>query len=656
MGSLWKLPIVSLLFAVAIGVAPLVLEEGPQDENQFEAARDEARRYLVRNPNLEVDALGELMLDAAWIEDMREAAAREQEAEGAIRLPTRMLARSQARLDDLIATAYAARMRADPAWRLGVLDAQAPPRNYLAHAFIHEAMAGLVLGVLVCLFVAAPLERTWGSLVFAAFALPAIPFAAYAYRLLDAVSGVPWSGSSGLAAAIVGAYFIRGLGGHFTLPGWVLLPAWLAAETFVVRNFWIDDLGSVPWATLCASVGFGAAAAGALRLMNVESKLDAIAERSTSSGPNPIVSRAARLRSDGDPYQAFDLMQAAWRDDPKDLDVVEAFFAIAVEVGQPEAAAEAILPQLRGALRKGDVDRALEYWLPLASRQSVVALDATPAVRLGEALLDKGQPAEALFTLRLAIDSGVSPAHAARIAKLAHERDSDLARRAAAIAMSDPSLDPRLREELDAIAAEAGAPAAELEATLLAAPTLSRSQLDRRVSAEHQPVETTAFPLEADADIESTRAGADAHEASLAAQSLDRGALSEASLSAEVGDAAGAGASEPSRTSDVLSHWNERDAAAAASDDGLSGIDVSDLELPGELDLTLGVGSDVFEGGLGVEDETDSDLTPLMDASDEATDSARDRFGRSDGCARRSADRGRGDARATDGCGDDRDR
>lgn len=378
----WRknLPIVSVLFAVAIAVVPYRIAslDGGEGGSVFETSRERARTFIVRNPQLDVDTLGELVLDPTWLSEMR-AAAGKAESAPRVELPERMLARSQARLDALISAAYEERIKSDPAWRLGVLDARSPTRNYFAHAFVHDNLAGLVLSALVLLLVGAALELTWGSMIFAAFTMAAIPMTAYGYRLLDASSGVPWSGGAGLAGALLGAYFIRGLGGHFWVPGWILLPAWLGVEAFVVRGFWIDDIGSVPWATFCAAVGMGALVAGALRLANIETKVESRASKRASRGPNPVVSRAARLRSDGDPYQAFDLIQAAWRDDPTSEEIAESFFAIAVEVGQPEAAAPAIVPSLRSALRKGDVARALEYWLPLATRGAEVEIEATVA-------------------------------------------------------------------------------------------------------------------------------------------------------------------------------------------------------------------------------------------------------------------------------------
>jgi membrane associated rhomboid family serine protease len=359
-----------------------------------------------------------------------------------------MIARSQSQLDGLLSQAYEARRLADPSWRLGVLDGETPTRNYWAHAFIHDQTAGLLLILAVLLIVAAPLERSWGSLLFAAFVLLSIPVSAQGYRLLDASSGVPWCGTSGLAAALVGAYFIRGLGGRFIVPSVVVLPVWLAIEAFVVRGFWLDDLASVPWATLCGAVGFGAAVAALLRLLNVETKLDARAERRRPAGPNPILVRAARLRSDGDPNQAFELIQAAWRENRQDEEIADVFFSIAAELGQPEAAAEAILPVLRSALKKGQVDRALGYWLPLATRRCGVRLEPTAAVRLGEALLDAGHPDEAVFSLRSALDAGASTAHAIRILNVARDLDPGLTRRAASIALADPGLEAPMRAKL----------------------------------------------------------------------------------------------------------------------------------------------------------------------------------------------------------------
>jgi hypothetical protein len=481
------------------------------------------------------------------------------------------------------------------------------------------------------LIVGIALELTWGSLIFSAFVVAVIPMTAQSYRLFDASSGIPWSGGAGLAGALLGAYFIRGLGGHFIIPGWILLPAWLGVESIVVRGFWIDDLGGVPWATICAAVGIGSLVAGALRLANVELKVESRAARRASRGPNPVVVRAARLRSDGDPYQAFDLIQAAWRDDPRSEAVIEAFFSIAVEVGQPEAAAEAIVPSLRNALRKGDVERAIEYWLPIAAKECDVSLEPTAAVRLGEVLLDAGHPKESLFTLRGALDVGVSAAQATRIVKVARDLDDGLARRAAAIALNDAGLDPAIRAELESIAV---IPSDDVppEAHQVAdeAPEMeSQSQLDRRVMAEHQAIETTAFPVDADSNIE-----IDPNESTLNTQAVDAGAFSEENLSAEAPVDEEPVSSNPAigsdgNSEDVLSHWNDRDLLESNGGLDLSGDLDEDLADETMLDVsTLERRSDGFDFGSSMADpilddqfeaETDSDLTPMIDATDEMT-------------------------------------
>lgn len=645
-----KLPIVSLLVAAAIVAVPFILASESRYSERlsgtlYESAREEARTFLVRNPKLEVDAAGALILGPEWLAQLRADVATSEANSGTIvELPTRMLARSQARLDRFVANAYALRKQSDLAWQYGVLDARTPAPNYFIHAFVSENKAAVALSIAVVLLAGIALEMAWGSLIFAAFTMAVIPLTAEGYRFLDATGGIPWSGAAGLAGAFMGAYFIRGLGGHFTIPGWILLPAWIGIEAFVVRGFWIDDLGSVPWATFCASVGLGALVAGALRMANVESK---IVSRSADLGPNPIVARAARLRSDGDPYQAFDLIQAAWRDDPSSEEIAEAFFSIAVEVGQPEAAAVAIVPNLERALRKGEIARAVDYWFPLATNEAEVELDPTAAVKLGEALLDAGHPKEALFTLRGALDLGISAIHAARIVKVARDLDEALARRAATIALGDASLDAKLRAELEPIVAGLSepspiltAPAAE-ETEPESGASASRSQLDRRVEAEHQAIDTTAFPIEADLDVdrsaEGGAVGSDPNEARLAEQSLDSGALSMESLSADPPEIDGSLEGEKpaadfavENSGDVLSHWNDRNSlssTAVMSGNPTSGGDSADDALLessefechdddfdfGSSDTDTDFFSDPLAG------DSDTDFTPLMDAELDAT-------------------------------------
>ncbi len=626
MGWLGKLPVVSVLLAAAmIAVPHLVGEEGGRGGVRFESAREEARAYLIRHPRLQVDALGKRILDPIWLEEARAAAAFAQ-GSGSVELPARMLARTQTRLDALLDRAYEARLEADPAWRYGVLDSRTPSENYFAHAFLHETLAGLLLCVAVLLLAAAPLERTWGFGIFSLFALAAIPLTAQAHRLLDAGSGVPWSGSAGLVGALLGAYFIRGLGGHFVVPGWLLLPVWLVVEVFVVRETALDALGGLPWASFCASVGFGAGVAGALRLLGVEGKLDAVTARSAGRGPNPVIARAARLRTDGDPYQALDLIQAAWREDPSDDEVAESYFSIAVEVGQPQIAAEAILPSLRRVLRAGDMQSALEYWLPIASAGTDIRLEATAAVRLGEALLDAGHPEQALFSLRSALEVGVSPALAVRTVNIARDLDEGLTRQAATIALTDLTLDPKLRAELEQIAAAPPDPTLVDASSSEAAggePGASSSPLDRRIHAEHHAVESTAFPIDADSDAsrqgEAAAVHADPNEAQLAQQSLDPHALSAESFSS--GDPTAAGGDDRAHA-DTLSHWSDPPSLDDLENELSSPfVDADDLIEPEELDAlaetrTLAESEDLVDPA---EAETDSDMTPLLEASDELT-------------------------------------
>ncbi|MBW2423079.1 MAG: rhomboid family intramembrane serine protease [Deltaproteobacteria bacterium] len=607
MGWLRKLPIVSLLIAGAMGIVPSgLLGELDSSASRFETAREEARLYFERNPRLVVDPVGEIVLGREWLAS--EGALREKAVRpAAVELPRRMLARSQTRLDQLIETAYQERLASEPAWRFGVLDARTPEKNYFVHAFVHEAAAGVLLIVAVLLLVGAPLERAWGSLVFGLFALSAIPITAYADRLLAGSSGVPWSGSAGLAGALIGAYFIRGLGGHFRLPGWLLLPAWLGLEAIVVRGFSFDSFGGVPWASFMAAIAFGALVAGTLRLLGVESKLDTAAQGRREQAPHPVVVRAARLRSDGDPSQAFELIGAAWREDPTNAEVAESFFSIAVEVGQPEAAAEAIVPSLHAALKSGDVARALEYWLPLARCECDVRLEATAAVRLGEALLDGGHPEEAIFSLRGALDAGVSTAHATRIVSIARDLDEALARRAAHLALSDPTLEPRIRADLEPIATpSARGPDAASGA--------SDAGTDGPGADEMVDVPDRDGPA---GDPEAV--AGDPNEAALIEQALDPSALSAETLG---GDSEPEVAAEADGASgDVLSHWNDPSLLEAPGVD-LS-ADLSETPLLSAEDLdALGDELDLDATGDGLqldprEAETDSDMTPLLGASDE---------------------------------------
>lgn len=577
MSAFQKWPIISVLIAAAFIGAPILLGADNQfSSDRFEMARKEARNYWVAHPKLEVDAMGELILEPVWLEEAR-AAASASSSDFDIETPPRMMARAQAKLDGLVETAYSERMSADPAWRFGVLDSRTPRANDFLHAFVHESGAGILLCVVVLLFAGAPLERSWGKTVYLGFVIAAPPLTAHAFRLLDAEAGVPWSGAAGLSGAILGAYFIRSLGGHFVLPGWLLLPGWLALEAFVVRTSWIADLDSIPWATLFASVAFGALASATFRLLGVESKLDRMRAKQAGHAPNPIVMRAARLRSDGNPYQAFDLLQAAWRDNPLEPDVAEAFFASAVEVERPNAAAEAILPSLHDALRESDFDRALEYWLPLAKDETHVRLDSSTALRLAEAMMDSGHQAEAMVTLRGAVDAGVSPAHALRIVSMVEGDEPGLARKAAIVALTDAHLGDDRRATLERLVESVEA---EEE---------SDGGLWGPADADSLAGVQTSTPDPASFD--------DDPEAQLAAQALDVGAL----------DLEGGEEDESLEALLSVEDFDLGDDLGDLDDPLLADLDETSSDL---FDVDNFRDSPAFDPG-----ETDSDLTPLMEAS-----------------------------------------
>jgi membrane associated rhomboid family serine protease len=494
---LQPLPFVSLgLLAAIAGAALIVATDDGAEERivAFEQAREEARVHVSRHPFLVVDAIGAQILDRGWFDEMR--AGVEKVDRRLFNLPPRLEAESQAYLDERIEEARSARIAADPVWRLGVLDARTPTQNYLAHAFVHETLLALLLSGLVLLMAGAPLERSWGSPIYAAFVLAAVPMTALFHRFFDGTSGAPWSGGAGLSAAMLGAYFIRGLSGRFMIPGWVLLPVWLGVEAIVVRGASLTNLSAMPWPTVSAAVGLGVAAAGLLQLLGIEAKPVVSRARTALS---PVVARAIRLRSEGDPYQAFDLIQAAWRDDPDDGELRRAFCDLAIEVDQPEVAADALAALIQERLHSGDLHRAVAYWSPIAAREQGLALRSSAYLQLAEGLIEAGQIEQAVFTLWQAVEAGPSVNLALRIVDLARDFDPHLTQSAVQAALAYRSIDPGIRANLEQIFEKA---ARSISMPLSEASEPSRTGDRLRDEAEHQPVETTAFPLDLDRDLE----------------------------------------------------------------------------------------------------------------------------------------------------------
>lgn len=432
-----------------------------------------ALAYLNENPFVEVGERFRGVIPLDYAQGLRETFFQERRERGLALMSDHLMRRGQREFNELLEAALAT-LEILPAWRFGVRGSDAPGVSWLVHPVVHETQFALILSVVLLLCLGIALEDGWGSILFGCFASVAVVmtgFVSVSVHYYDA-TGMPWFGSSGLIAALAGAYFVRSLRGSprafgaIPMPSWLLLPSWLAAEYIVVRGVSSPD-EFVNAAAIVHGAGFGlGVAAGALMLLlRVETKMIDRVQETPELVSNPILERAMRAREAGRAEEAFVLLRNEFRRAPENLDVALALWDVAIQVGKASRGVEAILSVIEKDLQTGHARQAVAKWFAMTDEVAIPTARPQLLVRIGEALLDEGHPDAAIAALTRSVDQGKSltSALAQRVVRIARDLDPELTRRAAEIALQDGQLGLVEREELSRLQGAVVSPPPEPE-------------------------------------------------------------------------------------------------------------------------------------------------------------------------------------------------
>ncbi len=460
-GSARRFPWLS--YALAIGC--LVAFSQLHGNTTFaDRARADTVDYLHENPFVEVDPRYESVIPVEYAEALRRDFFEERRSEGLAPMSEFLMKRGQREFDDLLAYALS-KVRMLPEWRYGIRGLDAPAGNWLAHVGIHETQFAMLLGIVMVLCLGIALEDGWGPAIFGPVVLAGAVVTAGASTQVgyfDAV-GMPWFGASGVVATLLGAHFIRSLkaaprlAGIVPMPGWLLIPVWLAAEYLGVRGVSsMDEFVSAPLLAQAAGFGVGAVVAGTLAFTRFETKMIDREQEAEELVSNPTLERAMTAKSAGRVEQAFEMLRAEYRRDPKNRDVALALWDVSIVVGKASRVVESILSVIEVDLQAGQVTQAVANWFAMTDEVENVSARPQLLVRVGEALLDEGHPEAAIAVLSSAVEGSkpVTTALARRIVRVARDLDPDLTRRAAEIALCDGQLGNAEREELTRLSSE----------------------------------------------------------------------------------------------------------------------------------------------------------------------------------------------------------
>jgi len=425
--------------------------------------------YFERNPGVQLGPRLAAIVGRARAAETREIYLEERRRMGLPLVPGRIQRLTQQRFEPIEREAIA-RLDDLPAARHALRPAGSEAPSYLVHVFQHEGPVALVVSLLLLLSAGVALERAWGSALYGSFCLGATLLGGVAYLVIDGDVGMPWAGGGGLLAAMLGAYLVRTPRG-IALPGFVLLPVWLAVDALLVRGVSPSDpgaLAALPLATYALLAALGALFAFTLNYFGVESRGGPREPARAAAGPDPALAEAFAARDQGRSEEACDLLASAYERAPGQTDVALAYWEMARGAGRAEQAATALVSVIRTLLRGSDDARAVELWRELTRCVEDVRAEPVLRVRVGERLLDEGHPEEALAVLRHVVDEteALPSALAQRIVRIARDLDPALTKRAARLALADADLRHEERADLETLAAErvAAPPIAELPA------------------------------------------------------------------------------------------------------------------------------------------------------------------------------------------------
>ena len=483
-GSLARWPWVTVAVVALLGGGSVWMQSSSKQAiAHFDERRAEVRQYFDEHLYLTADTQIARLLESRQLK--RQATfLEEHEDSGLWLLSKSRTAYEQSRLEDLSSEALVARASLPPSV-YGVASTSDPPTHWLIHAAAHETYTALCLTLIVLLAAGLALENAWGHGLFAFFCLASTAGLALVRVTTAPLGELPWAGSSGLAAALLGAYMaltIRGNAGYYggLFSGWLLMPLWGALLFGLIHPLWEPGFDRSLYVLHAAGLGAGFAAATLVSALGLERRGDG-SRQTKASEVSRVIGKARRAKNSGQEAHAFALLRAEAERTPGDAALVPALWELAKDLGEEIAAAPAVMALALRALRENRNADAAKLWLDLILAGVSPSAEPLTLVRMGEALLDEGHPLEAVAVMRRAteLDEPIVSALALRIVKVARDLDPDLTRASAELALADPRLPPKRREELttliSAAASALGAQASE-EAGAASDPSQARAE------------------------------------------------------------------------------------------------------------------------------------------------------------------------------------
>jgi membrane associated rhomboid family serine protease len=231
--------------------------------------------------------------------------------------------------------------------RFGYVPARANLAGLFTYVFVHADWWHVIGNMWFLFLCGLALEDRWGRLAFAFYYVAGGVVAAGVHHLLIGDPSASLIGASGAVAAAMGAFLvlfattkIRFVGFFafrifsFEAPAYVMLPMWAAVE--VLYALVASSSGTAHWAHAGGFL-FGAALAGAFRVLGVDRRLDDRMERTVALGDDPRVDTARALVEKGESAQALAMLEGLAQEKKESIHVWQALRDAARAAGNAEA-------------------------------------------------------------------------------------------------------------------------------------------------------------------------------------------------------------------------------------------------------------------------------------------------------------------------------
>ncbi len=379
---------------------------------------------------------------------------------------------------DRLTDEWQAAMEDIPLFRFGLIPNDFQLGDLFASMFMHAGLLHLIGNLFYFWLSGPPLEDVWGRPVFAAFYLAAGLFGGLLWVARYPDSSVPLIGASGAVAGLMGAFMVRFWAskikmfyffiirfrpyvGTFSAPSWVMLGLWFATELFwaAARDSAAGKFGGVANLVHVAGFAFGAVTALLIRHFKTEEKVfQPKIGAKLGEEVNTALERAHELQEQGRLEDAWAVLEAETRRNSGNYDANLALWNLAVHLGRPESAKQAMLRCVRLDLRRGEHDLAAVHWLELAEQIPGVEIDLKLRIQLAEALVAERRDEDAADLLA-SVHETLSPLQPlslrTRLAKIAARARSASAPACCESVLGDPALGAEARQEVTELYARA---------------------------------------------------------------------------------------------------------------------------------------------------------------------------------------------------------